>query len=113
MEPFTFQEQRRHKKEHVMIDENNFVSEIEKKIGDWNAEILKFRMVAKAADPDDHSEHYQLVEDLVAKENAVMEKLSAFAESGAVDRSDLKAEIEDLQQNLEDAFKAARMKIPS
>ena len=96
-----------------MIDENNFVSEIEKKIGDWNAEILQFRMIAKVADPDQQSEHYQLVEDLAAKENAVMEKLAAFQESGAVDRSDLKGEIEDLQQNLEDAIRAAREKVTS
>jgi capsule polysaccharide export protein KpsE/RkpR len=96
-----------------MIDENNFVSEIEKKISDWNAEIVKFRMMSNVGDPGDQSEHYQLVEDLTAKENAVMKKHAAFEESGAVDRSDLKGEIEDLQQNLEDAIKAPRVKITS
>ncbi len=94
-----------------MIDENNFASEIEKKIGDWNAEILKLRMIAKVADQDYQKEYFKLVEELVAKENAVAEKLAAFEESGAVDRSDLKAEIEDLQQRLEDAIKAARVKM--
>lgn len=94
-----------------MIDETNFASEIEKKIEKWKEEIQKFRIIAEVADPDDQIKHYQVIEDLVAKEKAVKEKLSAFDESGAVDRSNLKNEIEDLQQIVDNGIEAARVKI--
>lgn len=44
-----------------MIDENNFVSEIEKEIENWKAEILKFRVIAEVAIPDEQIEHYQAI----------------------------------------------------
>ncbi|MGB3212041.1 MAG: hypothetical protein WBB19_15160 [Desulforhopalus sp.] len=94
-----------------MIDENNFVSEIEAKIKNWNEEILKFRIIAEVADPDDQIKHYQVIEDIVAKENAVIEKLAVFDESGAVDRGNLKDKIEDLRQIVDDTIEAARVKI--
>ncbi len=94
-----------------MIDENNCVSEIEKEIENWNAEVLKFRVIAEVAKPDDQIEHYQVIEDIVAKEHAVIEKLAVFKESGAADRTILKNKIENLQQNVEDAIEAARVKI--
>ena len=79
-----------------MIDENNFVSEIEKGIENWNAEVFEFRVIAEVAKPDDQIEHYQVIEDIVEKEHAVIEKLAVFDESGAIDRSILKNEIENL-----------------
>ncbi|WP_163340902.1 hypothetical protein [Desulfopila sp. IMCC35008] len=94
-----------------MIDENNFVSEIEKEIKNWNAEVLKFRIIAEVTKPDDQIEHYQVIEDIVAKEQAVIEKLAVFDESGIVDQTILKNEIENLQQDVEDAIEAARVKI--
>lgn len=94
-----------------MDEKNDFVREMEKKIEEWKEEILKFRIIAELAEPDDQIEHYQVIEDIVTKENSVKEKLTAFDESGAVDRSNLKNEIEDLQQIVDEAIKAARVKI--
>ena len=94
-----------------MIDENNFVSEIEKGIENWNAEVFEFRVIAEVAKPDDQIEHYQVIEDIVEKEHAVIEKLAVFDESGAIDRTILKNEIENLQQNVGDVIEAARVKI--
>jgi len=94
-----------------MFDETDFVSEMEKNLDDYNAEILKFRIIAEVAEPDAQIAHYQTIEDLTEKENAIKENLAVFNESGAVDRSDLKSEIENLQMQLEDAIEAARITI--
>lgn len=94
-----------------MFGETDFVSEMEKNLDDYNAEILKFRIIAEVAEPDAQIVHYQIIEDLTEKENAIKENLAVFNESGAVDRSDLKSEIENLQMQLEDAIEAARITI--
>lgn len=94
-----------------MTDEKSFVSEMDKKIKQWNAEIAKFRIIAEVADPDDQIKHYQVIEDLVTKEKAVAEKLAAFNESTAVDRSDLKNQIEHLQKIIETSIETARVKV--
>lgn len=97
--------------EHSMTNENNFVRETNIKIKQWNAEIAKFRIIAEVANPDDQIKHYQVIEDLVSKEKAVAEKLAAFNESDAVDRSDLKNQIKHLQHIIEDAIETARIKV--
>ena len=84
---------------------------MDKKIEQWNAEIAKFRIIAEVADPDDQIKHYQVIEDLVTKEKAVAEKLAAFNESTAVDRSDLKNQIEHLQKIIETSIETARVKV--
>lgn len=94
-----------------MTDNRNFVTEIESQIKTRNAEIAKFRVITEVADPDDQVEYYQIIEDIVVKEDAVKEKLAAFDESGEVDRSSLKNEIEALQQRVEDAIESARIRI--
>lgn len=94
-----------------MTNENNFVRETNIKIKQWNAEIAKFRIIAEVANPDDQIKHYQVIEDLVSKEKAVAEKLAAFNESDAVDRSDLKNQIKHLQHIIEDAIETARIKV--
>lgn len=94
-----------------MVELNNFIREVEKKIDEWNADILKFRVIAEVAEPDDQIEHYQVIEDIVAKEKTVIEKLAAFEENGAIDRSGLKNGIEILAQSVDDAIEAARVKI--
>jgi len=94
-----------------MTDENDFASEMDKKIEQWDAEITKFRIIAEVAHLNDQIEQYQVIEDIVTKEKAVIEKLAAFNESGIVDRNDLKNKIVDLQKIVEDTIEAARVKI--
>lgn len=94
-----------------MTKTGNFVTEIESRIKTRNAEIAKFRVIAEVADPDDQAEYYQIIEDIVQKEGVVKEKLAAFDESGEVDRSSLKIEIEALQQGVEDAIEFARTRV--
>lgn len=94
-----------------MADTRDFVSEVTRKIEKRHEEIVKFRVIAEVADPDDQITFYQIIEDIVEKENAVKEKLAAFDKSGAVDRKNMADEIEKLQKRVEDAIEAARVRI--
>lgn len=94
-----------------MKDKNNFIADVERQIDNRNAEIVKFRIIAEVAAPDDQIEFYHIIEDIVAKENEVKEKLAAFEESGRDDLSDLKNEIVYLQKRVETAIEAARLKV--
>ena len=94
-----------------MADTRDFVSEVKKKIEKRHDEIVKFRVIAEVADPDDQITFYQIIEDIVEKENEVKEKLASFDKSKAVDRTDMADEIEKLQKRVEDAIEAARVRI--
>lgn len=94
-----------------MTDTRDFVGEVERKIEKRHEEIVKFRVIAEVADPDDQIKFYQIIEDIVEKENAVQEKLAAFDKNGTVDRTDMADEIEKLQKRVEDAIEAARVRI--
>lgn len=94
-----------------MTDTRDFVGEVERKIEMRHEEIVKFRIIAEVADPDDQITFYQIIEDIVEKENAVQEKLAAFDKNKAVDRTDMADEIEKLQKRVEDAIEAARVRI--
>jgi len=69
-----------------MIGENDFVSQTERKINNWKEEILRFRVITEVADPDDQNANYHVIEELVAKGNVVLAKLTEFKASNAVDR---------------------------
>jgi len=70
-----------------MTDKRNFINEVEQQIDTRNGEIVKFRVIAEVAEPDDQIEFYQIIEEIVEKENVVKEKLAAFAESDAADQA--------------------------
>lgn len=93
------------------MNENTFVNETAAKIEEWKKELMKFRIIAEVAEPDAQIVHYQIIEDIVAKEQAVTEKLAAYQANDAVDRSGLKSELEVLRQRVEEAIEAARVKI--
>jgi hypothetical protein len=94
-----------------MNNTRDFVSEVKRKKEMRHEEIVKFRVIAEVADPDDQIAFYQLIEDIVEKENAVKEKLTVFEQSGEVDRTDMANEIEKLEKLAEDAIEAARERI--
>jgi hypothetical protein len=94
-----------------MIDNGNFVHKMESRLHDWKAEILKFRVIAELADLDTQIEYYQIIEDIVKKEEAVKEKFADYNESESGDRSSLKNEIDILRQRVEDAIESARIRI--
>jgi hypothetical protein len=94
-----------------MTDSRDFLNEMTRKIEKRHEEIVKFRVIAEVADPDDQIRFYQIIEDIVEKEEALKEKLDAFDKSGAVDRTDMADEIEKLQKRVEDAIEAARVRI--
>ncbi len=93
------------------MNENTFGEETAAKIEKWKKEIMKFRIIAEVAEPDAQIRHYQIIEDIVAKEQVVGEKLAAYQASDAVDRSALKSELIMLCQRVEEAIEAARVKI--
>ncbi len=94
-----------------MTDHDNYVAEVERQIDVRNANLIKFRVIAEVAAPDDQIEYYQIIKDIVDKENAVKEKLAAFCESDEAGRNYLKTEINYLQKRVEDAIEAARHRI--
>lgn len=94
-----------------MTDRANFVKEIERQMQERHNEIVRFRVIAEVAKPDDQIEYYQIIEDIVAKDYAVREKLVEYIESDEVDRSSLKKEIEDLHQLVVDAIESAQVRI--
>lgn len=94
-----------------MTDNDNFVKDIEHQMQKRHEEVVKFRVIAEVADPDDQIEYYQIIEDIVAKDNAVRGKLITYTESDDVDRSSLKNEIEALHQLLEGAIESAQIRI--
>lgn len=94
-----------------MRDKKNFVADVERQIDNRNEEIVKFRIIAEVADPDDQIEFYQIIEDIVAKENEVKEKLAVFEKSEGDYSADLKNEITLLQKRVESAIEAARLKV--
>ncbi len=94
-----------------MTDHDRLVTEVERQIDLRNADIVKFRVIAEIANPDDQIEYYQIIEDIVEKENDVKEKLAAFDRSDEADRNYLKKEIDYLQKRVEDAIEAARPRI--
>jgi hypothetical protein len=94
-----------------MRDKKNFIADVERRIDNRNAEIAKFRIIAEVAAPDDQIEFYHIIEDIVAKENQVKEKLDDFEKSESDDLSDLKNEIIHLEKQVEAAIEAARLKV--
>ncbi len=89
----------------------DFVSEVKRKGEKRHEELVKFRVIAEVADPDDQITFYQLIEDIVEKENEVKEQLAVFEQSGEVDRTDMANEIEKLEMLAEDAMESARERI--
>lgn len=79
-----------------MIDENYFVSEIVKGIKNLNEKVIKCRGIAEVAKPDVQIEHYQVIEDMVVKEHAVIEKLAVFDGNFAIDLNIFKNENEKI-----------------
>ncbi|WP_163339819.1 hypothetical protein [Desulfopila sp. IMCC35008] len=94
-----------------MTDNDNFVKSIEHQMQKRHEEVVKFRVIAEVADPDDQIEYYQIIEDIMAKDTAVREKLITYTESDDVDRSSLKNEIEALHQLLRGAIESAQIRI--
>lgn len=94
-----------------MIDEKQFVKEMEAKIDTWHKEIQKFRIIAEVAAPDPQVKHYQVIDGLTEKVAVVIDKLEAYQASGAVDREAFKNEIAGLQQDVENSIEDARVMI--
>jgi hypothetical protein len=94
-----------------MKDEKNFIADVARWIDIRNTEIARFRIITEVAAPDDQIKFYHIIEDIVAKENEVKEKLAAFEKSEWDDLSSLKNEIIYLQKRVENAIEAARLKV--
>ena len=95
----------------MTTEKSNFIEEVEKRIDNRNGEIAKFRVIAEVADPDDQIKFYQIIEEIVNKENAVKEKLDDFAKSEKDNLEVLKNEITALQRRVEWAIEEARVKV--
>jgi hypothetical protein len=94
-----------------MSDENSYIIEIEEQLESWHHEIYKFRIITEEIgeeEPDRQIKYYQVIEDIVAKEKSVAEKLSDLKDSGEKERQQLKSEIEALREHIEHAIESAR-----
>ena len=94
-----------------MTEKTSFIKKVEQQIDNRNEEIAKFRIIAEVATPDNQIKFYQVIEEIVAKENLVKEKLEDFEKSKGDDLDGLKNEITILQQRVEKAIEEARVKV--
>jgi len=94
-----------------MTEKTDFIKEVERQIDNRTAEIAKFRIIAEVAEPDDQINFYQIIEEIVKKENAVKKKLDDFEKSDGEGSEDLKKEIDRLQLRVEKAIEDARVKV--
>lgn len=95
-----------------MINLHSYITTVEDNIEKWQKEILRFRIIAEEADPDPQVEHYKVLDDIVAKEDAVKEKLSELKEHGEAGWSAAAMEkLDGLQKTLDEAIESARYTI--
>ncbi len=94
-----------------MSEKTSFIKQVAQQIDNRSGEIAKFRIIAEVATPDDQIKFYQIIEELVKKENAVKEKLDDFEKTHGDNSDDLKKEIATLQQRVERAIEEARVKV--
>lgn len=93
------------------MNDTTLIQDMAVKREEWQKEIMKFRIIAEVAEPDAQIQHYQIIEDIVTKEQAVVEKMKEYQESEAVDRSALHRELVRLKQRVDEAIEAARVAI--
>lgn len=94
-----------------MSDKQSYIEEIEEQLGSWRQEIYKFRIITEEIgeeEPDRQIRYYQVIEDIVAIEERVADKLYELKESGEKDWRRLKSEIEALRDRIDHAIASAR-----
>lgn len=94
-----------------MSDKQSYIEEIEEQLGYWKREIYKFRIITEEIgeeEPDRQIRYYQVIEDIVAIEESVADKLSELKKSSEKDWRRLKSEIEALRKRIDDAIESAR-----
>lgn len=89
----------------------NGIKHIEKALADRKTDLLHLRVLAERADPDTQNEYYRLIEEIVAREKMVRDRLTEFAGAEAGARPALQEEIEELWQHTEEAIEIAKAKI--
>ncbi|BDD86193.1 hypothetical protein [Desulfofustis limnaeus] len=94
-----------------MSDLQLYKRQVENNLKQWQKDLLSFRILAEEAEPDEQIKHYQVIEEIVAKEDAVKEKLAQMDQSGAVAEESLQEELEALQNDVQKAIDAARVVI--
>ncbi|HBG21191.1 MAG TPA: hypothetical protein DDY32_18475 [Desulfobulbaceae bacterium] len=87
------------------------INQIEKAIADRKTDLLHLRVLAERADPDKQNEYYRIIEEIVARENAVRDRLARFSDAEPEARPTLQKEIEELWQGTEEAIEVAKAKI--
>ncbi len=93
-----------------MINLHSYLATVEKNIENWEKEIYRFRVIAEEADPNPQIEHYQVIEDIVAKEKAIKEKFAKLKEQGEPGWNETAMEeFDELQKSLEKAIESARI----
>jgi len=96
-----------------MADKQAYIKKIEQLIQDWQDDIYRFRIITEAEEKElDHQiTEYQIIEDILEKEKAVVNKLSALKESDSEQWSEIKKEIDDLSQQVAEAIVIARSEV--
>ncbi len=94
-----------------MNDKTHYIKEIEQHLARWHQDIYKFRIIAEEIgeeEPDRQIKYYQIIEDIVAKEKDVADKLSELKERSDDGWRQMKPEIENLGERLAKAIDSAR-----
>ncbi len=94
-----------------MNDKDNYIKEIEKQQKRWHQDIYKFRIITEEIgdeEPDRQIRYYQIIEDIVAKEENVADRLSELKESSGTEWQQMKSEIEKLRGRITNDIESAR-----
>lgn len=94
-----------------MSTKNNYIKEIENQQKRCHQDIYKFRIIAEEIgekEPDRQIKYYQIIEDIVAREKDVADKLSELKESFGTEWQEAKPEIEKLSEGLMNSIESAR-----
>ncbi len=97
-----------------MNNKVNYIKEIEEQQKRWHQDIYKFRIIAEETgeeEPDRQIKYYQIIEDIVAKEKDVADKLSELKENSGTEWQKMKPEIEKLRGHVTNAIESARFTV--
>ena len=97
-----------------MNDKDNYINEIEKQQKRWHQDMYKFKIIAEEIgeeEADRQIKYYQIIEDIVAKEENVADKLSELKERSGTEWQQLKPGIEKLIRRVTKAIESARFTI--
>lgn len=87
------------------------IKQIEKAMADRKGDLLQLRVKAERAEPDKQNDYYRLIEEIVAREKAVRDRLADYPGAEPSARFAREKELAELWRQTEEAIEVAKAKI--